>query len=596
MSDKKKEIKKIPYGVSDYEKIVTGNYYYVDKTAYLKAVEEAGDYLFFIRPRRFGKTLFLSLMETYYDISKQEQFEFFYRDTHIFRNPTKEKNSYLILKFNFSFINPGSRDVQHSFFEYVKETGEAFISRYKVLLNIDEEGRIDELKSKGTASDVLRFLIMLCGKSPHKLFVIIDEYDNFSNTILSTSGSDQYRNLTHGEGFFRAFFNVLKGGTSGSDAPVSRLFLCGVSPITMDDVTSDYNIGENISTDPGFNAMLGFSKTDVREMLHYYRSAGLINQDTETLMAVMDQWYGNYRFSARSGETMYNTDMVLYFFKQYFKTTSIPGNLVDRNVRIDYGKLRHLIIIDSKDKKQTNGNFSRLREIVEEGKISSRLSDGFPLEEIESPENFASLLFYFGLLTIEDQKGGMTVFKIPNQAVKSLYYDYITRVIQETGLLDISFAKVVDLLHGMAYQGKWEAFFAYISERLKASVSLRDFIREEKVIQGFLLAYMGLSEYFIIHSEKELNKGYADIVMEPFLAGYEGIKYSYILEIKYIKKAAAGTPEILEKNIQQLKKEAESQLNKYTRDEKFKKSIGKTTLVKLVLIFAGNELKYIDEV
>lgn len=595
MSHNDASIKKIPYGVSDFEKIITGNYYYVDKTAFLRTVETAGDYLFFIRPRRFGKTLYLSLMETYYDIAKTDRFEFFFKGMEIFNEPTKEKNSYLILKFNFSMINPDIDHVEHSFLDYVMEVGEAFISRYHPFLDIDEKERINELKTKQTASDTLRFLVWLCNMNRQKVFVIIDEYDNFANTILSTSGSTEYEKLTRGEGFFKAFFNVLKGWTSGSGAPISRLFLSGVSPITLDDVTSGYNIGENVSFAPALNTMLGFTKRDVEEMLDYYRTAGLIRHDPGSLMEIMAQWYNNYRFSLDSRETLFNSHMVLNFVKQCLNSASIPEDLIDRNVRIDYGKLRHLIVIDKQGKKQTNGNFSRLREIIEEGEVSETLSKGFPLEEMETAENFTSLLFYFGLLTLKEKREGKTVFEIPNQTVKSLYYDFIIRISQETDLLNVSIAELDKLLHGMAYQGDWESFFAYISERMRASVSIRDFIRGEKIIQGFLLAYMGISDYFIVHSEKELEKGYADIVLEPFLAGFEGIKYSYIMEIKYIKKSEAKTAAALEKRIRQLKTNAEEQLNQYAGDERFSRTIGKTTLIKLVLIFCGSEIKYIGK-
>lgn len=595
MSEKNATVKKIPYGVSDFEKIITGNYYYVDKTAYLRTVEKAGDYLFFIRPRRFGKTLFLSLMETYYDIAKADRFELYFKDMEIFKEPTGEKNSYLILKFNFSMINPDLQYVEHSFLDYVVEVGEAFISNYSQYLDIDESERIKELKSKKTASDMLRFLVWLCDKNRRKVYVIVDEYDNFANTILSTSGSTEYEKLTRGEGFFKAFFNVLKGWTSGSGAPISRLFLSGVSPITLDDVTSGYNIGENVSIAPVFNAMLGFTETEVADMLGYYKSTGLIRHDPGLLMEIMGQWYNNYRFSVDSRETLYNSDMVLYFVKKCLNSASIPGDLIDRNVRFDYGKLRHLIVIDKQGKKETNGNFSRLREIVEEGEVSGTLSEAFPLEEMETTENFTSLLFYFGLLSLKGKKEGKTLFEIPNQTVKSLYYDYIIRISQETDLLKVNTSELENLLHGMAYHGDWEAFFAYISERMKASTSIRDFIREEKVIQGFLLAYMGISDYFIVHSEKELEKGYADIVLEPFLAGYEGIKYSYIMEIKYIKKSEAKSDAALGKKIQQLKADAEEQLNRYAGDERFSKTIGKTTLIKLIVIFSGSELKYLGK-
>jgi len=595
MSDK--TIKEIPYGISDYGLIRRENYYYVDKTQYLKKIQKIGRYLFFIRPRRFGKSLFLSVMEAYYDVYYKERFEELFKGTSIYDNPTSEKGTYLVLPINFSAVDPAADKLKTSFLNHIQGAALSFIRKYADYLLTDREFFTKTIEKSGSASDILSTLIRLCKDSQQKFYVFIDEYDNFSNTSLST-GENAYQDLTHGEGFFRSFFNVLKVGTSGMDAPVTRLFVTGVSPITLDDVTSGYNIGENISIDPEFNRMLGFTDSDVREMLHYYKSAGLIKHDTDDLMEIIDNWYGNYLFSkySNANERLYNSDMVLYFLKEYFKTQSIPDDLIDRNVRIDYKKLRHLILVDVDRKKgkrkTTNGNFDRLKEIIEKGGTSSTLEKGFPLEKLVDSKNFKSLLFYLGLLTIKNVERDKIRLKIPNETVKRLYYDYISEAYQETDIFDLDLSLYSDLMSDMAYDGKWKRLFKFITDRMRESMSLRDLITGEKSIQAFLNVYLGLSNLYIIHTEKELNKGYADIVMEPFLARYEGIKYSYMLEIKYIK--AGYKPR--DAKIQQLKEEAEEQLKNYSIDEKFRKNIEKTTLIKLVLIFSGHESMYIGAV
>ncbi len=427
-------VKRIPYGLSDYEKIRKGNYYYVDKTGYLRDIERAGDYLFFIRPRRFGKSLFVSMIETYYDVARKDQFDFFFDGTDILRRPTPQRSGFLILTFNFSAVAPAPGHVERSFFDYVVEVADRFLFKYKDRLTLhDPHQYTDELKQKATASDVLRSLIGLCEKSGQQLYLIIDEYDNFANTILSTSGSGDYWDLTHGESFFRTFFNVIKSGTTGSGAALSRLFITGVSPITMDDLTSGFNIGKSISTDADFNPMLGFTHDDVTAMIDYYRQAGRIRHQTHDLLELMKQWYNHYVFSRKASTPLFNADMVLYFLDEYFKEHDLPEELVDRNVRIDYDKLRHLITVDKRGQKEVNGNFLKLREIVEEGKARSKLVKGFPLEEMDSSENFVSLLFYLGLLTISGEEEGLVQFQIPNRTAKALYYDYIIRVGNETG-------------------------------------------------------------------------------------------------------------------------------------------------------------------
>ncbi|MCP4153762.1 MAG: AAA family ATPase [bacterium] len=596
---KTENVKAIPYGLSNYERLVETNCYFVDKTMYMETLEKSGDYLFFIRPRRFGKSLFISLMETYYDVYYRDRFEELFKGTAIYERPTKERGAYLVLKFNFSLVNPAPEKVETSFLHHVRSGSLLFLEKYASYLKKGGDYFKKTIEESDSASDILSSLSDLCRMSRQKLYVIIDEYDNFANTILSTTGKNAYQNLTRGAGAFRAFFNVLKGGTDGTGAPFTRLLLTGVSPITLDDVTSGYNIGENVSLDAAFNRMLGFTRHDTLEMLNYYKTAGLIKHDTGNLLEIVDQWYGNYLFSKHSTneEKIYNPDMVLYFIKQYFKTQSLPDDLIDRNVRIDYGKLRHLIIVDKEKSKSINGNFSKLKEIVENGETSAKIEKGFPLEELPTSDNFVSLLFYFGLLTIAGtgiDKDKIRL-RIPNETMKRLYYDYILKGYKETGILELDLSRYSELMADMAFDGKWRALFDYITGRMSESMSLRDLITGEKSIQAFLNVYLGLSNLFIIHAEKELNMGYADIVMEPFLARYQEMKYSYLLEIKYIKikqksQDKGKSPEKLEKKIKRLKAEAETQLNSYSIDKKFRKNIDKTTLIKLVLIFHGHEL------
>jgi hypothetical protein len=283
--------------------------------------------------------------------------------------------------------------------------------------------------------------------------------------------------------------------------------------------------------------MLGFTEDDVFEMIEYYKKKGLVKHDTDDLMAIIKEWYGNYLFSEDADVRLLNSDMVLYFMDNYLNRKKLPKDLIDRNVRIDYGKLRHLMIVDKgKTKAPTfNGNFRKLKEIIEKGETSGKNEKGIPLEELKDTDNFISLLFYFGLLTIENVINDKIRLKIPNETVKRLYYEYIKNGYKETNIFDLDLSRYSGLFSDMAYNGKWRPLFDYITTRMRESMSLRDLITGEKSIQAFLNVYLGLSNLYIIHAEKELNKGFADIVMEPFLARYEGIGYSYLLEIKYIK-------------------------------------------------------------
>jgi hypothetical protein len=590
------DLKQIPYGISDFDDFRKSNLYYVDKTRYIRYIEARGRYLFFIRPRRFGKSLFLGILEAYYDIALKDQFDYFFSGTDIHKNPTKEKNSYLILTLDFSMVKPDISRLEEAFLDYIQESTYLFIMKYEKLLEIDPKTAKEELFSKKSASEAMVKFLNLCKGKNQKLYVIIDEYDNFANTILSTAGEQEYRGITHGEGFFRAFFNVLKGGTSRTNAPISRLFMTGVSPITLDDVTSGFNIGKKISLDPEMNEILGFTHTEVETMIDYYRQTGKISHSTPELMEIMGLWYNHYRFSRSFHHKMFNPVMVLYFLDQYLTCGEIPDTLIDNNARIDYLKLRHLIIIDKKGAWQTNGNFSILQRIIETGSVHSFIETGFSIAELIDPKNFISLLYYFGLLTIREIDDENTpVLTIPNEMVKRLYYDYISESYRDTGILSLDMLKYSELVNGMAYRGNWQELVEYIAGRMEASLSLRDLMSGEKAHQVFWNVYLGLGTLYNVYPEKELNQGFADLVLVPLLVQYPGIKYSYLVEFKYIKPSEDekdNSPDVVEK----LRVEAEAQLNRYSADEKFKKAIGSTTLKKLVLIFSGNRLVYRGEV
>ncbi|HLP47183.1 MAG TPA: AAA family ATPase, partial [Candidatus Kapabacteria bacterium] len=571
-----------------------------DKTRYIPLIENVGRYLFFIRPRRFGKSLFLAVLHGYYDVYYKERFDELYRDTWIHTHPTEERSCYLVLPFNFSAVDPAHGKIDASFLNHVRGQAELFAESYRDFLGKNIDYLLEQIKASRSGADILSIIIKQCKSAQQKLYVIIDEYDNFANTILTTSGKDAYEELTHGEGFFRSFFNVLKTGTTGMGAPITRLFITGVSPVTMDDVTSGFNIGKNVSMLPDLNRMLGFTREDVVKMIDYYRANGTIKQPTEYLLEIVTAWYGNYLFSGMDEVKLFNPDMVLYFIDNYLNYKIIPRDLIDQNVRIDYKKLRHLIILDRGEAKTptTNGNFSRLKQIIEEEEITANLVTGFPVENLTHTDNFLSLLFYFGLLsikkkTVQDEE---LVLRIPNETIHRLFYDYIKEGYEETGVFSLDLYTYNRLMHAMAVKGEWEPLFNYICGRIRESMSLRDLITGEKSIQAFLNVYLGLSNLFIIHAEKELNKGYADIVMEPFIAVYDSLKYSYVLELKYIKpegkgkkKPAKPAPGVVKK----LKAEAEKQLGNYSIDEKFKKSMEKTRVIKLVLIFYGSDLVYI---
>ncbi len=569
-------MKKIPYGISDFQLIKKENYYYVDKTRFIQNIEASSRYLFFIRPRRFGKSLWLSLMGNYYDIAKKELFEDLFKETYIYDNQTDERNSYLILKFNFSEVSSDIKDVENSFNNTIKIGSLKFIRKYRDYIK-DTKKKEKIIENIEKASEILKYLTDFV-EGNETIYLMIDEYDNFTNTIISSTGNEQYMAITHGEGFYRHFFNVIKAGTTGG--PISKLFITGVSPVTMDDVTSGFNIGDNITSDPAVNQMAGFTEIEVKEMLSHY---GI----PESAIEMMKGWYNNYLFSEYEKTRMYNSDMTLYFVKEYLKTSTLPKNMLDYNIRTDYNKLKYLIITDLKGKIKVNGNFEKLNIILEEGQIEANIVNSFPAERIIDPENFISLLYYFGLLTIKGVSRGMTELIVPNEVIKQLYYEYIREGYRDTDIFKINLFKLGKLFSNMAYDGKWEELFTYLSDEMNKQTSLRDYIEGERAIQTFLRTYLNVSNYYITRTEYELNKGYCDILLLPNLPSYPDMKYSYLIELKYLSQK-----EFSQTNMEEKIKNAEEKLDRYKNDEGLKKLLGSTQIIRLILVFSGVELKY----
>jgi len=571
-------MKALPYGISDFPRIRCEDYYYVDKSRFIEILERQPPYLFLIRPRRFGKSLFLAMLEAYYSIDYAGRFG----ELYIGQHPTKRHNSYMVLRFNFSEVSSKLEFVDRPFCEYCCMVMKNFILKYEHLLgsgiwevvNPDEtnpEQMLAALKEYVSRTDCPR------------IYLLIDEYDNFTNTILSSYGQERYREKTHGEGLIRGFFNNVKASTSNAGAAVERLFITGVSPITMDDVTSGFNIGTNISMLPQFNDIIGFSEDEVREMITYYKDENALPADVtvDELVELMKPWYDNYCFSEDSlEERMFNSDMTLYFLNNYLQLGKVPKMMVDNNIRTDYSKLRHLIQID----KTFGVNASVIQQIVAEGSITVQIATSFPAEKMTDTENFKSLLFYFGMLSIQGVYRGTPVLGIPNLTVREQLYTYLVEAYSKASIFNVDISHFSSLVMEMAYDGKWESVFRFFARELERQSAIREFIDGEAHVKGFLLAYLGLTQGYVLFPEHESSKGYADFYMMPDLLHQPDIAYSYIVEVKYAKRDAS------EEDIASLKKEAAEQLVRYAADEKVLRTKGGTKLELITLVFKGWEL------
>ena len=571
----------IPYGRAYFKGIRLEGCLYVDKTRFLHALEQER-FVFFIRPRRFGKTCWLSMLESYYDRNQADDFDRVFGGLDICRQPTPNRGRYVVVRFNFSTFGSNPARLEREFDEYCRRHVRDAVEDNPDLF---PDAAFDRIQAPPTINGQLDELFLHARHQGIPLYVLIDEYDNFANTILAGEGAEAYHAFTHGGGFYRSFFATLKAGTENGS--VERLFVTGVSPVTMDDVTSGFNIGANLSLRPEFNEMLGFTEGEVRRVVETYRDLGVFAPDVETALGTMREWYNGYRFSEEAEGIVYNTDMVLHYVKHSVPNKTGPRQLIDSNVRIDYGKLRHLLLTG----RQLNGNFDLLRRVIAEGRADSDIVESFPQARLTDPENFISLLHYFGLLSIRDVVAGVPRLGIPNQTVRRLMYSYLRDAYDDVGVFSLNLVEFDRLTRRMALDGDWRPAVERLCRAVAEHTGIRDYIQGEKILQGFLAAYLSASEYFVFHTEQELAKGYADIMLEPLVARYPGMRYGFVIELKYLSRG----PDT-EARVTAVADDALAQLRAYLADGRLAQQYPDVEFKGVALVFRGWELVYGEEV
>lgn len=577
------ERKLLPYGMMNFADIRLDNYYYVDKTSFIPVIEQSDRFFFFIRPRRFGKSLTLNMLQHYYDVRTRDKFDALFGDLYIGKHPTRDRNSYLVLYLNFSGISGELHNYRQGLDAHCNTSFDYFCDIYAEYL---PKGIKEVLNEKAGAVEQLDYLYHQCELAGQQIYLFIDEYDHFTNAILSDAESiHRYTEETHKEGYLRAFFNRVKAGTYSS---IKRCFITGVSPVTMDDLTSGFNIGTNYSLTPKFNAMMGFTEDEVREMLTYYSTKAPFHHTVDELIELMKPWYDNYCFAQECYDqpTLYNSNMVLYFVKNYIDNNGkAPRNMIESNIRVDYEKLRMLI---RKDKEFAH-DASIIQTLVSQGYITGELKDGFPAANIVDSDNFVSLLYYFGMLTVSGTYKGKTKLIIPNQVVREQLYTYLLNTYNEA---DLSFNnhEKDELSSALAYDGAWQSYFDYIADCLKRYASQRDKQKGESFVHGFTLAMTAQNRFYRPISEADTQSGYVDIFLSPMLEIYPDMSHSYIIELKY---ARYKDPE---SRVEELRAEAIAQTNRYADTDRVKNAIGTTQLHKIVVVYKGMEMRVCEEV
>ena len=574
----------IPYGETDYVTIRKENSYYVDKTAYIPYFETAAKYIMFLRPRRFGKTLFMNMLAAYYDVLEKDNYEQNFGGLDIYNHTTPNQGKYMILKFSFASVDSRKENVEDSFNYNVCETIRNFVNRYKSVLPANTA---EQLKNVTDISNkALGKLIAITENAPYKIYIMIDEYDNFANTLFSTD-EDAYKNLTHGDGFFRLFFNVLKDLTSTNNALIGRILISGVSPLTLSDVTSGFNIARNMSIDANLNAAMGFAESDVRKMLEYYRDeTGVFKHSVDELIDIMKPVYDNYCFSSGmiDEERVFNSDMVLYFVMNYQSQKGrLPEKLVDPNVSTDFFKMEKMVKIEN-----DYGEKSRIiMDIVNTGKAYFELNPEFAIAELSTADNLQSLLYYMGLLSFGLDEDGVPCFVVPNETVRLQYCRYIEKCYTQI----IGWRTDVDILsrhwNTLVFKGDCKPFISYISSVMEDNSSVRDFDSQgEFFVKGFFLSHFCKSSSFLAFTELEADHGFTDLFLEPL--GYK--RHAYMIELKYCKKNSS------DETVAQLKEDANAQLQRYITDHRISEKCAdkKWELHTAVVVFRGWKMEVLE--
>ena len=537
-------MKKLPYGISNYEELIEDNYYYVDKTPYIEKLENLAEKrIMFLRPRKFGKTLFTSMIENYYDLKKADKFEELYKDTYIGKHPTKLKNRYHILRFNFSGIDTENVETTiKGFKSKVSASIKVFVEKYGLDFYINPEAEAEDILDN-------LFKAFYMQKAQEKIYVIIDEYDHFANELLGFN-TNQFKDLVSKNGKVRKWYEILKEGT---ETVIDRIFITGVAPITLDSLTSGFNIGSDITMDEKFNEMLGFTEAELKTLMEHQ----MISKEKQAeILPIMKENYDGYKFSLYAQEKIYNSNMCLYFLKDYVRLGRIPERLVDMNIASDYSKIGKMLDLCKGENRE---------EIIEktvsgEGILADIVEKFNPAMEFGETE-LVSMLYYLGYLTISEEKLGKAELIIPNKVMREIYSEYFMSILNKATDMEIENREYNEILQETALEGRIDKIVEVLQKYLK-NLSNRDYQRfDEKYVKLIFYCIAMNLKIYTVKSELEVEREYPDIVLIPRdkSKGYQAI----MVEFKYLKKSE-------ENKVEEKQKEAKEQIERYLSKEEMR--------------------------
>lgn len=527
---------KFPYGNNDFYQLITENYLYVDRTDRVAQLEEVGKTLLFLRPRRYGKSLLLSTLENYYDIAKAAEFERLFGGLAIGAAPTPLHNQYLILRWDFSVIapKPEYQQQQQVLTDYLNAEIKAFALKYQPLLL----SPIEINPTNATAS--FWSLLSVVQQAQHKIYLLVDEYDNFANELLMAErpqNQERYEALVFGEGEFKAVFKAIKAAMSGRG--LDRTFIAGVSPVVLHDVSSGFNIAENIYFREDFNDLCGFTEAEVTQLLEQVtESCGLPAEQTAEALHLMRTFYNGALFSHEGGECIYNPTSTFHFLKYLQRTCHYPRNMLDTNLGTDHQKLAYVAGLPK-------GEEVILQIIdAEHPPAVIALEERFGVHEMLAESNtepfMLSLLYYLGVLTLD---GGLTtdgelILRIPNLVMQQLYAERLLRMLlPDAAHRDLGQAAAKALYSG----GQIQPLCDFIEQYIFPVFDNRDYIHaNELTVKTAFLTLLFNDTFYVMDSENALKRTYADLTMilRPEMRRHQLL--DLLLEFKFVKLNKVG--------------------------------------------------------
>lgn len=529
---------KFPYGVSDFQRISTDGYFYIDRTGHIPLLETAGDQLLFLRPRRFGKSLLLSMLENYYDLAKASLFEEIFGHLAIGKKPTPLHNRYFVLTWDFSAVESSGNavDLKHALYNHINGTIEQFIVRYRNLLEYTIE--ID----KSDAMRSLQSVLAAVQSTPYKLYLLIDEYDNFANEVLMSTirgNLERYEELVKGEGVLKSIFKVIKSLSRGQG--LERVFITGVSPLVMSDLSSGYNVAKNIYLEPAFGDLCGFNDAEVSATLNLISEQCAFSAEKRAeIFAMMRTFYNGYRFTIHSDQRLYNSTLALYFWEALQKTCTYPDEMLDDNLAMDRSRIAYIA--------QLGGAEELVLAALDETQplTTAKLAQRFGVADVMRPgkkstDFLAALLYYFGVLTLQPGRNELQeyVLTIPNLVIREMYVERLRELL----LPDVADREDgQDAVRAFFRSGDIQRLCHFVEQRLFAALDNRDYLAaNELTIKTAFLSLLFNDKLYWVDSETAIQRGYADLtlILRPDLRSRQTLS-DFILEFKYIKLSDVG--------------------------------------------------------